>query len=81
MKRLHERLTVSAVLILACSVAAAADDVQRAMFGNTPGRNMVADAEGLPTEKSYLRDKIRQARLEKEDASAGPPAAPPPPDG
>jgi outer membrane protein assembly factor BamB len=50
MKDMHMRIMVLAILIFMVSTTFAAEDVERAMFGNTPSRNMVSDEEGLPTE-------------------------------
>jgi outer membrane protein assembly factor BamB len=49
MKTIHERVAIPVVLALACSALIAADEVERAMFGGTPARNMVSDEKGLAT--------------------------------
>jgi outer membrane protein assembly factor BamB len=50
MNDMRKRITILTILTCMGSTALAADDVERAMFGNSLSRNMVSDEKGLPTE-------------------------------
>jgi outer membrane protein assembly factor BamB len=50
MNHMHKQITVLAILAFVGAITFAADDVERAMFGNSLARNMVSDEEGLPTQ-------------------------------